>query len=281
MENQTFTFDVSKEYANRHNTETNKYQSEYYGLFIDEYHRDLYKTHFLTNTTERLEQVKQLVQKYEPEELQCYVNHNSIHPQINPFKSVKEQIEYEKNTALFYLISINISYKRTLEITVYIDELIQSIELLTSVQQKINTTIDKMYQIHTGVLDDPKADFVHNGEINALIYDILKQYLYTIQKPQIIDVSQQITTATKGSLKWNAQKNIIGTLFGLLHKNGAISGSRANVEKALCSMFPNLSISTIQDNIKLKVDPNKGNQYDTETENTLSDFIDYLKTKTN
>lgn len=197
------------------------------------------------------------------------------------FDTYKEFTDYLSENRLFYNIWGETANKRRFEIEVYIEDIINLVNEFTDETQQINYLIDEMFKYHRDILDEPKADLAFRHEINALIFKCLQIKINEINTTPIMDIGVQVANAQNRYLQWNAQKNIIGTLFGLMYKSGAIKGSKADLARAICAMFPNLSENTLMDNINLKIDEAESKtKYDTETEKMTADFITYLKNST-
>lgn len=79
-------------------------------------------------------------------------------------------------------------------------------------------------------------------------------------------------------MKWNANKNAIGTLFGLLLKEGIITSSKTNIARFLAKYFPELSEATLTDNIGLKTKQTEGKVlYNKDVEKETGALIRLLK----
>lgn len=130
------------------------------------------------------------------------------------------------------------------------------------------------------ILDIEKEDFLFCDEINQIIFDYLQLYINEINKSDPTKDFNFMPTPPKKPYKWHSTKSSFGTLFGVLFNCGLITGNKTDFIKQLILLFENApSESYLKDNINLKVtkESNKVN-YCKETENLLSDWIEYLKT---
>tara|TARA_R110001606_G_C15227324_1_gene634739 strand:- start:489 stop:950 length:462 start_codon:yes stop_codon:yes gene_type:complete len=143
--------------------------------------------------------------------------------------------------------------------------------------QKICYLIDQQYIEHRKVFDHPKSDLLYYKQYNNLIYDIIQNKINEISKTTIDTLREPIKSTVKKPLIWNAQKNTIGTLFGLLSNNGFIEGNKTDIVRGLTDMFDNLSASSLTDNINLKVNKSEAKtNYDKQTTELLKDWLYYL-----
>lgn len=241
-------------------------------------YRELEKTRYIKDKREQLKKVRELL-KFE--------NSNGVHVERGEmidfkklgFKTFEAYLQ-EKSNGMFFNVWVEVSIKRELEIECYLLDIFDKADELakTDEYKAISYLIDEKYKNHTGVFDKQKADCIHNDEYNDLIFDLLQNKINEISKIETIPIGDTIRKVTRKPLIWNANKNTIGTLFGVLLQNGMITGTNDDISKGLSALFSNLSESTLKDNLNLKINSNDDKTlYDTETETLLKDWIEYLK----
>ncbi|GIJ97823.1 hypothetical protein CAPN001_23920 [Capnocytophaga stomatis] len=247
--------------------------------------RELEKCLYIEDNVKRLESIRKILNKKirtngyvpprETEQIEDY-----------GFSDFEDFIKYreENEKILIYGCWVWTSYKRELEICVYVENIYKKAKKIFEKDkyEAICYIIDEKYKYHTNVLDNKKDDYIFRYQYNQIIFDMLDYIIKELLKIEVLPASNLIQQSIKKTLSWNAQKNIIGTLFGLLYKVGAIQGTKTDLIRGLSAMFSNLSESTLKDNIDLKENENEAKiKYDTETEYLLGDFLAYLKDNIN
>ena len=84
------------------------------------------------------------------------------------FDTAKDYTDYLENERLIFGVWVWQSYKRETEIICYLDTLINEADKLAQSDQykAVCYLIEQKYFYHTGILDEPKADFIFRNEIN-------------------------------------------------------------------------------------------------------------------
>src|SRR5690606_21901450 len=263
------------------NKETNKFECVAFEMQrFDEHHKALFKAKYIKDKTDKRNEYRRVLK-------QDFENSGYIPPRenikftSNGFENVVELAEFRKENNLIFNEWVELSNKRFFEIEVYIENILSVTDKKNDETEKINYLIDEMFKYHSDILDEPKADLAFRDEINALIFKCLLIRIDEINTTPIMEFSEQFEKAVNKSLKWNAKKAIIGTLFGIMYKTGAIEGYKTDLARALIAMFPNLSESTIKGNLDFKTNELEAKQqYDTQTVNLLQNFSEYLKNST-
>lgn len=241
---------------------------------LDEIGKAFYKARFITDKKEKRDELRRLLkaEKTTPKK-------REVNQWQTVFNNYDDFEKYSANNTLFYGNDVNLSSKRLLEIEVYTLERLKKLEDLKETE-KVDFLINEMFKVHVNILDEPKADFVFRNEINALIFKVFETKLKELSKIEVMEFNEQMSKAVNRSLSWNAQKNIIGTLFGVLHEAKAIKGTKADMIKAICAMFPNLKESTIKDGVNFRVYKAENKYYySRETKELLTGFSEFLKNK--
>lgn len=262
------------------------YQSDTYQMYVNgstyrDLQKELNKTYYIEDKKLRLLEVRKLLKD---------VNRPKVHvskgvlPDFKGlgFTSIKDYLD-ATNKSMFFGQWMELSNKRKLEIEVYVLGIydIANTKAESSKYDAICYLIDEQFKEHTGVFDNEKDDFVYRGQYNQLIFDLLQKQIAEINNIEVEDVREQIKAAQNKSLEWVAQKTIIGTIFGLLYNAKAIKGTKADLNRALVAMFPNLSKNTVHDNLNLKINTYEQKVlYSEQTEKLLKDFIEYVKSTT-
>lgn len=164
------------------------------------------------------------------------------------------------------------SYKNYLMVEIYIDNLIETANKASKDNHEtfIYLLLDEVAKIHKDVLKDRFLDTIFEGEYNNYIADKLQEKIDEVSKSKYKPIDEQLRELISKPLTWNANKNTIGTLFGLLKDKGIVTGTAKDISKALSGMFANLSETTLMDNVNLSVNTSQqSNKYDTETERIL------------
>lgn len=264
------------------------YKYDYWDMYVDsnnyEIQKEFTKTYFIEDKNTRLTKVRGLIQEYKKElQSRKVVENEEINKTFGGYNEYSKAVS-EKGS-LFENIWVELSNKRRLELECYVLNLfVKADEIVNKscVYDAIEYLIDEQFKIHKGVVDEPETDIIYRAEYNRIICELINKKIAEINKIPITELPEQIQNVINRGLSWNAQKNIIGTIFGLLYKANAIKGTKEDLSKGLCAMFPNLSISTIKDNLNLKINTSESKTlYDTETEKLLIDFIKYVKSTTN
>lgn len=240
-------------------------------------YRELEKARYIKDKRERLKKVRELLKDE---------NNNGVHVErggIIDFKKsgfqTFEAYTQKKSNGMFFNVWVEISIKRELEIECYLLDIFDKADELakTDEYKAINYLIDEKYKNHTGLFDKETDDFIYNDEYNELIYDLLQNKINEISKTEIIPIGDTIRKVTKKPLTWNANKNTIGTLFGMLHSVGIIQGNKTDLVRGIGSLFSNLSEATLRDNINLTFKQSENKPlYDEETEKMLKEWVSFL-----
>lgn len=264
------------------------YNSDSYQMFVNgatppEIQKELNKTYYIEDKTERLKKVREILNNHKNKPT---ISNNDLNGwENNGFSDYDSFVKYKAkhNENMFFGCWVELSNKRVLEIEVYVLERYQNAENIATsdIYGAISYLIDEQFTYHKGVFDNIKDDFIFREQYNMLIYDLLQKKINELYKTEFEDIREVITKATKKPLIWNAKKTSIGTLFGMLHNAKVITGTKQDLIKAVSSMFGNLSESTIKDNVNLKVNTNdRKTLYDVDTEKMLTDWVKYLKDTT-
>lgn len=199
------------------------------------------------------------------------------------FNCYLDYIEADKEN-LFFNIDIWTSIKRETELQIYLDDILKEADKKaeTDVYKAICYLIDEKYNLHTGILDEGKADLLLRDEINAIIFDSLQLKINEISQKQPPEPQQFAPVIPKKPFKWNANKKSLGTLFGILFNHGIITGNKSDFQKQLITLFEGVpSVGYFNDLINLsadKTDPNKPvPKYCGETEDLLAEWVEFLQ----
>lgn len=168
------------------------------------------------------------------------------------------------------------SYKIQLTIDVYILDLIES-AYNENITQYIYNLLDEMVKIHRKVLNDPFLDELFEAEYNAYIVDNIQDKITEISKLEPKDVKEVLQRPISKPLKWNAKKQIIGTLFGELLNKGIIEGRSNDLIEFLNNMFPEINKNTLKKSVKhYYYEAENKTYYDKKTLQLIEDFVNYL-----
>lgn len=240
--------------------------------------QELEKTRYIKEKREKLKKVRELLKFHNGNG--ASVEHGSLIDYKKwGFKTLDSYLK-RQSEGMFFNVWCEISFKRELEIECYLLDIFDKADELAKTDEfkSICYLIDEKYTHHVNIFDNLKDDHLYNREYNDLIFDLLQNKINEISKIEPIPISDLIRTVTKKPLVWNANKNTIGTLFGVLYQNGIITGTNDNICKGLSALFSNLSETTLKDNLNLKINANDNKTlYDTATETLLKDWIQYLK----
>lgn len=159
---------------------------------------------------------------------------------------------------------------------------VYALDLLENIENKfkgdklnhIYSLIDLFGIRHKGVLKDAFFDELFEDEYNGYIIDKIQDEIDKVSHTKSDDfvIEQELKPLT-----WNSNKNTLGTVFGLLIKEGIISGTKESVNKGLRQLFPEFKESTLRDVLSLKVDNDNVLQYCKDTEKQLFEWIEMLK----
>src|SRR5690606_18063678 len=162
--------DILQVYKDGLNKETKRF--EYMGFEMqrfDEIGKAFFKARFIKDKKAKRDELRRLLKIDKTvSETRHFTNQWQT-----VFKSYEDFEKYSANNTLFYGNDVNLSNKRLLEIEVYIIEKLEKLEDLKETE-KTDFLINEMFQEHTNILDELKADFVFKREINALIYKVLE-----------------------------------------------------------------------------------------------------------
>ena len=249
--------------------------------------KELRKAKYIENPKERLKRIRELL----PQESEGVSIERA---EIPPFKELgfndfKEYERYVKKIGgMFYDCWVEFAYKRELEIFCYLQDIKTKLHEYKNDFEKTCYLIEQQHTEHTGIFDNKKEDYVFRDEYRAIIWDVLQYEIDLINNKKDVSIREQteteiqtaIKTAIKKPLQWNADKNTIGTLFGLLHEKKIIQGTKTDIVKVLATAFNNLSEKTLTDNVSLKINTAENKtKYDTDTVEKLSDWVNHLKTQ--
>lgn len=262
-----------------------QFNSNYWQMYVNrdgfELQKELNKTYYIKDKKQRLSKVRELLN------IPKKTHKNPVIIEVSEYNLIFENgfegytKELEKNADnLFYNTWVEKSNKRSLEIEIYLLEIYENADTLQkkSEYDAICYLIDEQFKIHKNILDEPKADVIFRAQYNCIICELILKKIREINTLEIEDIRESIQKTVKKPLTWNAQKNTIGTLFGMLLQNGIITGTLPDVSKGLTALFSNLSESTLMDNLNLKINSaDNKTLYDTETETLLKDWIECLK----
>ncbi|OWP84996.1 hypothetical protein BWK59_02520 [Flavobacterium davisii] len=176
--------------------------------------------------------------------------------------------------------------RRIWMLEIYIEEIIETFSNIykNDKYEGICYLIDEQYKVHKNVVSCLLEDVFIRAHVNYIIFEALEIHLKSIDDISTEKAQEFIYKRKykkKSSLKWNANKNSLGTIFGVLHDAGIIQGNKTELARELANMFNNLSETTLIDNIGLKTDKkNSKPKYDTKTEDLLFDWIAFLKSCT-
>ncbi len=268
-------------YANNlKHTQKQYYISNAYNMYPHtEQQRELIKTYYIADKKQRLQRVRHLI------------NNTTLKNSILIAKSKEDEYkksiihkktfadEYEENT-MFYGCWNELSSKRMLEIECYIQEITDHANTLNEkdTNKAINYLIDQQFTYHIGIFDNEANDLKYRNEYNNFIYDLLQLKINEISKMIIEPIQETINKLIRKPLIWNADKDTIGTLFGLLYKAKIITGTKADLNRSLTAIFNNLSDTTLKKNLELSSSVKEGKTYhDTETVELVKNWIEYLK----
>ena len=187
-------------------------------------------------------------------------------------------LKLKKKVCFIMYVWVEVSNKRKLEIEVFIYSIYNEMNKLQDKYEKICFLIDQQYKEHTGIFDHEKSGFIFKEQYSGLIFDILQKKINEISKTSIEVLRNPVKSTIKKTLVWKAQKNTIGTLFGVLYKNGFIKGNKTDIVRGLTDMFDNLSKDSLIDNINLKkYEIENKIKHDKKTIELLSEWVKHLK----
>lgn len=251
---------------------------------LTDFQKEIKKTYYQTDKKKKFERVRELVKNHK---VKVYIN-KGINFQNDIIAYCNEQgLNYselvQNENRFFYGCSVSVSYVRELEIENYVEQ------IFLEAEQKLKDNngepyiaicylIDKQFTKHINVLESQKHDLIYRSEYNQLIYELIQDKINKISKIEHVPISENIRNKINKGLNWKAPKMPIGTLFGILRKEGVIEGSVADIAKSLSAMFTNLSESTLKDNINLKEDKKEAKfKYDLKTVDYIDKWVKYLK----
>jgi hypothetical protein len=195
---------------------------------------------------------------------------NDKHTEISKF------IEIQKR-GFSYFGSAFDSYKLRLTVDIYVMDLIEQTKD-DDIDKNIYNLIDKLVTVHKNIFNNNFLDTIFEGEYNGYISDKLQDEINKISKIEYEDIKETLTKRVKKPLKWNADKDTLGTLFALLYKAKIITGSKADLNRTLTTIFSNLKYDSIKKNLELSKSEKEAKIYhDTETIELVYNWIEYLK----
>jgi len=261
------------------------YSSMDYEFYVNrsnwEQNKAFTKTYYIDDKKNRLDEVRELLKGNNDLENKGTVTHPKLPNWQNfDFEDFEDYMK-TKQTSMFYNVWVEVSNKRKLEIEFFIETLYDEMDKLNTNYDKICFLIDQQYQEHKGVFDHEKSDFLYREQYSSLIFDILQKRINEISNTNFKQLREPIKSTVKKPLVWTAKKQTIGTLFGVLQKNGFIKGNNTDIVRGLTDMFDNLSASSLTDNVNLKVNKNEAkNNHDPNTIKLLIEWVEYLKNST-
>lgn len=264
----------------------NKYLSNsYLAQIFDETHKNLEKAFYNPDIIQKREELRKWTKN-----IQEAWDEDNTHRDTKPeewkkyFSYYSDYIEAYKEDELFFNIDVWISIKRETELQVYLSDILKEADkkAQNNVYEAICYLIDEKYKLHTGILDEDKADLLFRDEINAIIFDCLQLKINEISQQQPPEPQPFAPVTPKKPFKWNANKKSLGTLFGVLFNHGIITGNKEDFKKQLVTLFEGVpSVSYLNDLIYLstnKDDPNTPMpKYCKETEELLTEWIEFLQ----
>lgn len=241
------------------------------------FEKELKKTYYLEDKVKRLETVRSLLKTKENSPTIDNLDENRLIIYCR-----NNDIDYQnlKNNRLFYNVWVAIGYVRELEIEVYIQNIYNKADELINVSKydAICYLIDEQFKYHKNLFDSEYHDVMYSDEYNSIIFELLQNKIFKISEIEYEPISTDIERVIRKPLVWKSKITAIGTLFGLLKKNNIIDGSKADIVRALNSMFDNLNENTLTNNVKLHVYKEElKHNYDTETETLSKELMQYLK----
>lgn len=261
------------------------YSSQDYEFYVNisnwKQNKAFTKTYYIEDKKKRLDEVRGLLKGNNDLKNKGTVTHPKLpNWQDYDFENFDDYMQL-KQTSMFYNVWVEVGNKRKLEIEFFIETLYNEMDKLKTNYDKICFLIDQQYKEHKGVFDHEKSDFLYRGQYSSLIYDILQKKINEISNTKFEQLREPIKSTMKKPLVWSAQKNTIGTLFGLLSDKGFIKGHKTDIVRGLTDMFDNLSKHSLTDNVNLKVNKNEAKtNYDPNTSKLLVEWLEYLKNST-
>lgn len=277
--------DIREIYRNNEGVKKdNKYLSNSYLMQVfNETHKNLEKAFYIPDIIQKREELRKWTKN-----IQEAWDEDNTYRDTKPeewkkyFSYYSDYIEAYKEDKLFFNIDVWISIKRETELQVYLDDILKEADkkAQNNVYEAICYLIDEKYKLHTGILDEDKADFLLRAEINAVIFDCLQLKINEISNKQPPEPQLFTPVIPKKPFKWNSNKQALGTLFGVLFDRKIITGNVSDFQTQLLALFENApSPNTLKDNVNLKVSDGRY-KYCEKTEVLLLDWIDFLKSKT-
>lgn len=204
----------------------------------------------------------------------------------NPYKDAEElglsEDEYNKwkEEPFIYGAWVWDSIKRETILHNYINKILQTADKLAREKGEYTAIcylIDERFKWHGDLFDNDIENYFFSEECTHFIFDVLHLKEAELAKISGISVSSFEMPKIK-PLRWNANKTALGTLFGILHKEKIITGTKVAIQKGLFSMFENLSYGTLEDNVGLKMNEAEGKiKYDVKTEEAVQEWLKHLK----
>lgn len=246
---------------------------------FNELYRNLNKAQYIPDKIEQQERIRELLK--DPKDTSGYVAPRQPQKTYEDLGfDTYDEMQKHQNSGMIFNNWVWVSYKRFLELENHITERLQQADTLADDQyMAICFLIDQQYNYHTGIFDDPQADYIFSGEYNQFIYDVMQLKINEIAKLKTAPIDKVMREIVKKPLKWNADKQIIGTLFGVLKDAGIVEGTQKDIAKGLSGLFSNLSESTLLNNLKLKENTTENKvYYSKETERIVKgELLDYIK----
>ena len=161
-----------------------RYESlEYNMTRFDETHKELSKTLYIADRKEREKRLRELVPNERKNRGSALVPRREqplTYEQIG-FESAADYAKYLKTKKMIYNNWVWLSFKRQTELENYIIDRFENAEQLKPDPFKaICYLIDEQYKYHTGVFDDPIADYIFRDEYNQYFFDAFQQKIREI-----------------------------------------------------------------------------------------------------
>ncbi|MES2388783.1 MAG: hypothetical protein V4543_12350 [Bacteroidota bacterium] len=212
-----------------------KYEPKGMPVKYDEYEREFEKTFYIKDKTARLAQMLKIEEARPPQ------------------LPVKDRpTKYDLGHGFAYGFEYE-AERRKLQIEVKILELIEQagINSKGDPAKEIELLINARYTEQKNLLLYDWENLYYADEYNDFIGDKIQDRIRELAAPETAAV-EEAKGQSHAKLKWKLGKNVLGTLFGVLLKTGAIEGSHAAVNSFILSAFDGFRKTSLEDNLKLK-----------------------------
>jgi len=261
----------------------NKYTSVGYNMTrFNPLHKELFKAQYIKDRVTRQERLRVLLKDVKPNDKSGCVPPRK--PQIIykdlGFDSYEKYEKYQQK-GMIYGGWVWLSYKRFTEMENHILDRFDKADILFKEDEikAVCYLIDQLFTFHRGVFDDKTADYVYCDEYNEYFFDAFQEKINSLLKIEVAPIDETLSKVVRTPLKWNAEKQIIGTIFGIFKQEGIITGTYKDISEGLASLFVNLKQSTLNNNLKLNENANEGKvYYSKETERIIkTHLLEYVK----